>query len=99
MALRLKLRHRAGPVTWLQLGLASVTGGGFYRAMDRVELANIYRRLDAIETRKIDTMSFSPKRELFWLPLLAMTIFSMLAEVGLLLAAAAPLRRPKAVHP
>jgi protein ImuB len=25
-ALRLKLRHRAGPVTWLRLGLASVTG-------------------------------------------------------------------------
>jgi protein ImuB len=25
-ALRLKLRHRAGPVTWLRLGLASITG-------------------------------------------------------------------------
>jgi Ca-activated chloride channel family protein len=78
--------------------VSSVTGGGFYRAMDRTELADIYRRLDAIETRKIDTVSFSPKRELFWLPLLAMTVFSMLVEAGLLLAGARPLRRPRTVH-
>jgi len=79
--------------------VAIVTGGGFYRAMDRVELADIYRRLDAVETHKIDTVSFSPKRELFWLPLLAMTVFSMLIEAGLLLAANQPLRRLRAVHP
>ena len=79
--------------------VANVTGGGFYRALDRAELADIYRRLDAIETRKIDTVSFSPKRELYWLPLLVMTLFSMLIEAGLLLAVAGPLRKPKAVHP
>lgn len=79
--------------------VASVTGGGFYRAMDRVQLIDIYRRLDAIETRKIDTVSFSPKRELFWLPLLAMTVFSMLIEAGLLLASTQLLRRRREAHP
>ena len=79
--------------------VSSVTGGGFYRALDRTELADIYRRLDAIETRKIDSVSFSPKRELFWLPLLAMTVLSMLVEAGLLLGSAAPWRRTRVAHP
>lgn len=60
--------------------VAHVTGGGFYRALDRGELADIYRRLDAVETRKVDTVSFQPRRELFWLPLLTLALLSMLGQ-------------------
>ena len=38
------------------------------------QLADIYRQLDAIETRKVDTVSFQPRTELFWLPLLALAV-------------------------
>jgi Ca-activated chloride channel family protein len=60
--------------------VAGVTGGGFYRALDRAQLADIYRRLDQIETRKIDTISFQPKSELFWLPLLTLVLLSMAVQ-------------------
>ncbi|GGC79419.1 VWA domain-containing protein [Chelatococcus reniformis] len=61
--------------------VAAVTGGGFYRALDRAQLAEIYNRLDAAEPRKIDTVSFSPRTELYWWPLAALTGLSMLAQV------------------
>ena len=60
--------------------VADVTGGAFYRALDRTQLADIYRRLDAVETRKVDTVSFQPRRELFWMPLLALLAISMLGQ-------------------
>ncbi|MBP2312644.1 VWA domain-containing protein [Azospirillum soli] len=65
--------------------VAGTTGGGFFRALDRNQLADVYRRLDAIETRKVDTVSVRPKTDLFWVPLAALTILSMAAEAfGLL---------------
>jgi Ca-activated chloride channel family protein len=57
--------------------MANVTGGGFYRALDRDRLVEIYRQIDAIETRKIETDSFRPKTELFWWPLAALVLLSM----------------------
>lgn len=51
--------------------IAESTGGGYYRAMDRKSLEDIYRRLDTIETRKVDEVSFRPKREIYWMPLVA----------------------------
>ena len=50
--------------------VAPATGGGFFRALDRAQLAGIYPRLDQIETRKVDTVCFRPKTDFFWLPLL-----------------------------
>lgn len=73
--------------------VASVTGGGFYRALDRTQLAGIYQRLDAIETRRIETVSFQPKRDVYWAPLAAALILSMLMQ-GLRLMAR---RRPALV--
>lgn len=75
--------------------VAAVTSGGYYRAMDRAGLAAIYDRLDAIETRKIDAVTFQPKVELYWLPLAAALILSMLTQAVML--ARWPSRRPKAV--
>ncbi|HEU0155004.1 MAG TPA: VWA domain-containing protein [Stellaceae bacterium] len=60
--------------------VAGTTGGGYYRAMDRQQLSDIYRRLDEIETRKVDTVTFRPKTDLFWIPLAAMTLLLMLAQ-------------------
>ena len=60
--------------------VASVTGGGFYRALDRAELAGIYTQLDRIETRKVDTVTYQPRTDLFWVPLLAMTVLAMLGQ-------------------
>lgn len=74
--------------------IASVTGGGFYRALDRGQLADIYRRLDQIEMRKVDTVTFRPRAELFWLPLLVMTVLSMLLQVPWSSFARLPRRRP-----
>ena len=63
--------------------VATTTGGGFYCALDRGQLAGIYRRLDEIETRKVDTMTFQPWTELFWLPLAALVVFAMLVQAML----------------
>lgn len=60
--------------------VAETTGGGFYRALDRVQLADIYRRLDEIETRHIDTVSFRPRRDIYWVPLAAMLVLTLLAQ-------------------
>ncbi|MBS7698378.1 MULTISPECIES: VWA domain-containing protein [unclassified Chelatococcus] len=60
--------------------VARTTGGAYYRALDRAELAGIYARLDAVETRKVETVVFQPKIDLFWLPLAALTLFSMLVQ-------------------
>jgi Ca-activated chloride channel family protein len=60
--------------------VADTTGGGFYRALDRSQLADIYRRLDAVETRRIDTVSFRPRRDVYWLPLAAALALVMLAQ-------------------
>ena len=74
--------------------VASATGGGFYRALDRVQLADIYRRLDQVETRKVDTVTFIPRTDLYWLPLLAMTLLSMLLQVPWPSFASLARRRP-----
>ncbi|MCS0497759.1 VWA domain-containing protein [Ancylobacter sp. MQZ15Z-1] len=60
--------------------VAETTGGGFYRALDREQLAQIYAQLDRIETRKVETVSFQPRVELFWMPLAALVLLSMLAQ-------------------
>ncbi|MCX5578583.1 VWA domain-containing protein [Kaistia terrae] len=65
--------------------VASTTGGGYYRAMDRQQLATIYDELDKIETRKVDTVTFRPKTELYWIPLGALVILSMLGQALLLI--------------
>ena len=43
--------------------VAQATGGGFDRPMDRAGLADIYRRLDAIESRQIDIVTARPRTD------------------------------------
>jgi Ca-activated chloride channel family protein len=59
--------------------VAEVTGGGFYRADDRAEMAAIYAELDALNPRQVETVSFRPRRDLFAWPL-------GIAMVGVLIA-------------
>lgn len=73
--------------------VANTTGGGFFRALDRAQLADIYRQLDQIETRRIDTVSFRPKRDIYWIPLGAGLLLSLIAQAALLL------RRRRSVRP
>lgn len=65
--------------------VANTTGGGFYRALDRTQLADIYRRLDEVETRKVDTVSFRPRRDIYWVPLAAALALALLVQaIGLI---------------
>ena len=57
--------------------VASLTGGSFFRALDRESLAAIYAKLDAMEARKVETVTFRPRRDLFWVPLALLIILSM----------------------
>ncbi|MFD2675948.1 VWA domain-containing protein [Camelimonas lactis] len=66
--------------------VASTTGGGFYRAMDRDGLQQIYDRLDAIETRRIDIVSFRPRRDIYWMPLAAALVIGIVSQALMLLA-------------
>jgi Ca-activated chloride channel family protein len=58
--------------------VAERTGGGFFRAMDRAGLAGIYQRLDEIEVRQVETVSFRPKTDLFWIPVGLVLLLTLL---------------------
>ncbi|GJD65695.1 VWA domain-containing protein [Methylobacterium frigidaeris] len=77
--------------------VAATTGGDFSRALDREALAGIYRRLDAVETRRIETVSFRPRTDLYWVPLGLALLLSMGAQ-GLGLALASRPASPAAPH-
>jgi len=64
--------------------IAGATGGGFYRALDRAQLADIYRRLDEVETRRVDTVSFRPRRDVYWVPLAAGLALVLAAQAAML---------------
>lgn len=60
--------------------IATATRGGYYRALDRDGLEGIYARLDQVEARKVETVSFRPRMELYWVPLAALVLLSMLMQ-------------------
>jgi Ca-activated chloride channel family protein len=57
--------------------MAQITGGRYFYAADREKLEGIYAEIDRIETRKVDTISFRPRLDLFHMPLALALIFSM----------------------
>ena len=50
-------------------GIASLTGGRYFRATDRESLERVYEEIDALETTAIEMTSFTRYGELFHLPL------------------------------
>ena len=49
--------------------VATTSGGIYAHAEDRKQLEEIYRKIDALETRKAETISHRPKRDVYWWPL------------------------------
>ena len=81
--------------------VAKTAGGSYFYAADRDALAGIYEELDKIETREIKVVSHRPRRDLFYWPLLAALVLSMLAKAIIVFRqsrATATTGKPKRVH-
>lgn len=61
--------------------VASTTGGRYFFAADRKQLAGIYDELDQIETKKIQTVSHRPRHDLFQWPLAAALLLSLASKL------------------
>ena len=57
--------------------VAEATNGLYSHATDRKELEAIYSQLDALETRKVESLSQRPRRDVYWWPLALALIVSM----------------------
>lgn len=82
-------------------GVAQSSGGSYFFAADRQQLAGIYDDLDRIETRKVKVVSYRPRRDLFHWPLLAALLLWLGATVlalGREAYATAPVQAPPAVR-
>ncbi|WP_116368324.1 VWA domain-containing protein [Parahaliea mediterranea] len=60
--------------------VAAATDGLYSHATDRQQLEAIYDQLDALETRKVDTLSQRPRRDVYWWPL----ALSLIVSIGYL---------------
>jgi Ca-activated chloride channel family protein len=58
--------------------VASTTGGLYAHAADTKQLHEIYDRLNKLETRKAQTISHRPRRDVYWWALAAALVVSML---------------------
>ncbi len=58
--------------------VAAETQGEFFLALNHSELQNIYTKLDEIETREVKVESYRPRIDLFYWPLLAAFLISLL---------------------
>ena len=59
--------------------IAQKTGGKYFRAQTTDDLISVYKKIDKLETTKIDSPLAKPKRELFYYPLLVALFCWMLA--------------------
>jgi len=57
--------------------VAQTSGGSYFFAADRQQLAGIYDELDRIETRQVKVISHRPRRDLFYWPLLVALLLSL----------------------
>ena len=54
--------------------VAEISRGKYFFADDRQQLESIYTELDQLETRKVETVSYRPRRDLFHWPLAAIAV-------------------------
>lgn len=73
--------------------VAKVTGGDYFLALNRDELAGIYKRLDEIETRETKTVSHRPRRNLYFWPLALALMLSVITHAIRLIVQRAALPR------
>ena len=57
--------------------VSRTTGGKFFKASDRDQLATIYNELDRLEAVSVETISHRPRRDIFWMPLAAALVLSL----------------------
>ena len=62
--------------------VAKITNGRYFHANDRDELEEIYTELDRLDTRETETISHQPRRELFYWPVAAFLLISLLYEAA-----------------
>ena len=75
--------------------------GAYFFAADREQLAGIYDALDQIETREVNVISYRPRRDVFYWPLIAALLLSIGATTLALLRqlhVTPALQRPSAVR-
>jgi Ca-activated chloride channel family protein len=65
--------------------VADTTGGRYFFAQDRQELATIYDELDRLGTRDVEAETYRPRLDLFHWPLGGFLLLSLLFHAGLLL--------------
>ena len=65
--------------------VADTTGGRYFFAQDREQLAEIYDELDRIDTREVEAETYRPRLDLFHWPLAAFLVLSLLFNTGLLI--------------
>jgi Ca-activated chloride channel family protein len=61
--------------------VAKATGGDYFLALNRDQLAGIYERLDKIETRETKTVSHRPRRDLYFWPVAAALLLSVMTHL------------------
>jgi hypothetical protein len=61
--------------------VAATTGGLYAHAADREQLEAIYQRLDQLETRKAQTITHRPRRDVYWWPLALGLVVSLLMQM------------------
>lgn len=65
--------------------MSQITGGSYFHGSDRKELEEIYRKLDELETRKIETISHRPKHDLYHWPLGIFFVLGIMFHIIMLL--------------
>ena len=58
--------------------VADSTGGQYFHADDRAELEGIYRTLDELNPKQVETLSYRPEHELYFWPLGLAIVLSLL---------------------
>ncbi len=61
--------------------VAKITGGHYFWAGDRQELEKIYEKIDELSTHEIETISYRPKRDLYYWPLGMVVLLSLLMNL------------------
>lgn len=61
--------------------VADTTGGVFSHATDRKQLEQVYQQLDKLETRKAQTITHRPRRDVYWWPLALLFILSLVQQL------------------
>jgi len=63
--------------------VSELTGGRYFQALDREQLADAYRAIAALEPELYETISFRPRQSLHWLPIsIALSLYLLYHSVG-----------------